>query len=207
MFQVRHLNPNQIVHDGYEPTRMIEYLPGDKWYQAEITFGNTTLTWDGEGEPIHKKPAIKLKKSQLLEMLAHFTGTISQTVPPHAAVHVKGKKLYEYARQGIEVELPVRNAEIYQITLDDFQKEGSDSPVAIFSIHCGSGTYIRSIAKEMGDKTGYGAYLSGLVRTHHGRFDLDSSVELETFKASKIPWDYLVNPAEYIDLPILDLEF
>lgn len=189
-----------------DATRLIEYFPGDKKYRAEVTFGKQTLSWDAEGESLQTTSAQTLTREHVEGFLAAFKGIIQQQVPPHAAVHVKGKKLYEYARKGIAVELPIRPTEIYDITLVDFQADADpDHPVAVLEIHCAGGTYIRSIAKALGDATGYGAYLSNLARTAHGQFTLEDSVLLQTFLDSPDPEAYLQNPSRFIALPHLSL--
>lgn len=187
-------------------TRLIEYLPSDKRYEAKITFGATTHTWDAEGEPINPVSAAHLTKTKVEEALKAFEGTISQQVPPHSAVHVKGKKLYEYARQGIEMELPVREATVYAISLKAFEGEGSERPQALIEVHCATGTYIRSIAKALGDSLETGAYLASLIRTNHGRFPLEEAVDLETFLQSTEPEQYMMNPIAYLDYQHVDLD-
>lgn len=186
-----------------DATRLIEYFPSDKSYRAHITFGKTTLTWDGEGEPVSSGPVSHLTRETIEAVLPRFKGTIQQQVPPHAAVHVNGKKLYEYARKGIAVELPVRDATLHGIRLTDF--DASESPVGTFDIHCASGTYIRSIAHAMGKELGCGAYLSKLIRTMHGQFTLDTSVSLADFLESTQPASFLRNPAHYLTLNTLTL--
>jgi len=178
-----------------DATRLIEYFPGDKRYQAWITFGTATTTWDAEGEVVASVPAEGLARENIEVLLQAFQGKIQQQVPPHSAVHVNGKKLYEYARKGIAVKLPVREAEIFEITLLKF-----DNLTAMVDIHCASGTYVRSIAQELGQLTGYGAYLSKLVRTSHGKFSLESSVSLE-----EVTENDLLNPAEFIPFPQVNL--
>ncbi len=186
-------------------TRLIEYLPSDKRYRAQVTFGANTLTWDAEGERIPLKVASAFTRDALEALLPQFHGKIQQQVPPHAAVHVNGKKLYEYARKGIAVDLPVRETEIFAVELVDFLHAGTEYPVAVLEVHCASGTYIRSVAQALGSVSGYGAYLSGLVRTAHGQFSLEESVTLETFLNSANPVQYLQNPAQYIAFPQISL--
>jgi tRNA pseudouridine55 synthase len=182
-------------------TRLIEYFPSDKCYRAWVTFGQTTMSWDAEGEPLQGRDASHLTATEIEAVMPQFQGKIRQQVPPHAAVHVQGKKLYEYARKGIVVELPVRDAEIHTITLSEVQQAGSAHPVAVLDIHCASGTYIRSIAQAMGEALGTGAFLSGLIRTRHGRFDIRDSVSLEAFMDADEPRIYLINPVDYLDFP------
>lgn len=188
-----------------DATRLIEYFPSDKRYHAIITLGITTLTWDAEGEQLTVQSAEHVTHGALQEALAGFNGVIQQQVPPHAAVHVQGKKLYEYARKGITVELPVRKTEIFECTLLGVQHLGEAHPVVELEIHCASGTYIRSMAKALGETLGVGAYLSGLVRTAHGRFTRQTSITLADFMEHPEPVTCLMNPAEYLPFPSLSI--
>ncbi len=209
----RHLQVKQVGHggtldplaDGVLPicvgsaTRLLEYFPSDKVYRAELTFGITTMSWDAEGEVLSQTPASSLTPDQVIAMLPDFTGVISQQLPPHAAVKIKGKKLYEYTRQGIPIDLPVRQAEIYSLSQVSFTS--GDFPKLTLDVHCAAGTYIRSLAKEMGDKLETGAFLSKLTRTRHGQFTLENSQPLDAFLSHPAPENALMNPADFIDLP------
>jgi tRNA pseudouridine55 synthase len=186
-------------------TRLIEYFSDDKCYRAEVTLGITTLTWDAEGEIFQTVSASNYTQMQVEEALCQFQGLIMQQVPPHAAVHVKGKKLYEYARKGIPVELPIRETQIFEMRLAGFQQHNPEHPVVTLEIHCSKGTYIRSIAKALGDNLGCGAFLSALTRTHHGKFSLEESICLEDFLNAPHPEAYLLNPVSYLPLPQFDL--
>lgn len=184
-----------------QATRLIEYFPSDKRYEARVTFGHFTTSWDVEGDPVEGQDASDLTEDSLAPLMSEFTGTVMQQVPPHAAVHVNGKKLYEYARKGIEVELPVRPVDIYTCTLDRLENAGTPAPTAVISIHCASGTYVRSIAQKLGELTGKGAFLSDLVRTAHGQFTLETSVPLDTFMEDPLPQRFFQNPAEFLTFP------
>lgn len=184
-------------------TRLIEYLPSDKRYRATITFGSVTPTWDAEGELLYPQDASTLTLAKIEAILPAYVGEIEQTVPPHSAVHVNGKKLYERTRRGETVELPVRTTTIHSITLVDTQGLGTTSPTIIIDVHCASGTYIRSLAWAMGQQTGFGAYLSGLVRTAHGQFNLADAVDLETFKEHPDPSSLLISPEPYLPMTTL----
>lgn len=187
-------------------TRLIEYFPSDKRYRAEITFGKRTLSWDGEGEFLEIRSAKAMTQADVQALIPQFQGVIQQQVPPHAAVHVNGKKLYELTRKGIAVELPVREAVIYSMDLIDWNIHTPEHPVATLDIHCASGTYIRSIAQALGELSGYGAYLSKLARTAHGQFTLEDSIDLEAFIESPNPLLSLQNPAEYLPFPQIMLD-
>lgn len=184
-----------------QATRLIEYFPSDKRYEARVTFGHFTTSWDVEGETLDGQDAGDLTEASLTALMAQFVGVIQQQVPPHAAVHVNGKKLYEYARKGIVVELPVRPIEIYSCTLERLEDAGTPTPTAVISIHCASGTYVRSIAQKLGELTGKGAYLSDLVRTAHGQFTLDTSVPLDEFMEDPLPQRFFQSPADFLAFP------
>lgn len=186
-----------------DATRLIEYFPTDKEYIANVTFGRTTLSWDAEGDMLEEKSASDLTSEVLQAVLPRFQGKILQQIPPHAAVHVKGKKLYEYARRGIAVELPYRETEIYSIELIDLRHSEPGYPIAVLKIHCASGTYIRSIARALGNDTGYGAFLSDLSRTRHGKFCLEQSVDLSDFMEACDPGQYRLDPADFVSFPRL----
>jgi len=182
-------------------TRLIEYFPSDKRYLAHVTLGKFTTSWDVEGEDLPGGDASHLTEADITPLMGQFMGTVMQQVPPHAAVHVNGKKLYEYARKGIVVELPVRTVEIYECKLERLENAGSPAPIAVISIHCASGTYVRSIAQKLGELTGVGAYLSDLVRTAHGQFTLETSIGLEAFMDDPLPQRFFQNPADFLTFP------
>ncbi len=176
---------------GKRITRMIEYFPDTKAYEAEITFGTTTDTLDCTGQTvtIHPEGTSYLTQDMIASCLPEFTGTIRQQVPLHSAVHVNGKKLYRYAHSGLEVPtdlLPIREVTIFTLTLTGFTPACtvSQTPAkANVWVHCGSGTYIRSLARDLGDKLGCGAHLSALRRTHHGKLTLAQAFgQLESLK-------------------------
>ncbi|MCA9798241.1 MAG: tRNA pseudouridine(55) synthase TruB [Cyanobacteria bacterium HKST-UBA06] len=188
-----------------QATRLIEYLPSDKRYRAHITFGAVTTTWDAEADPLHPVDASHLTREAVETLLKAFVGTIEQTVPPHAAVHVNGKKLYELTRQGKTVDLPVRQATLYAVTLIDWLDGTTPTPTAVVEVHCASGTYIRSLAWALGQQAGTGAYLSGLVRTAHGAFCLEEAVKLDELTQHPNPTQFLCDPTTYLPFETLVL--
>lgn len=190
-----------------QATRLIEYFPDDKRYTAEFTFGVTTTTLDSEGEILYERPCTELTPKRLLEVAQPYIGTFEQKVPLHSAVHVKGKKLYELARKGItDVELPSRSVTIHEINLLGLDNTETERPLAHLDIRCGSGTYIRSLGRDMGEALGCGAHMSGLIRTRHGLLTLESSVDLDALAESDNPRQYLLNPLDYLAMPLLALE-
>jgi tRNA pseudouridine55 synthase len=209
--RVGHLGTLDPLADGVLPiclgnaTRLIEFFPSDKSYRAEITFGMTTSTLDAEGEPLTNVDASHLTRQDLEMILPVFTGEIQQKVPMHSAVHMNGKKLYEYAHEGIEVDTPTKTVTLYRLEVVDFIGEGNAHPKAILEMDCSSGTYVRAIARDMGQLLKVGAFLSSLTRTRHGRYKLEDAVELETLLESPTPQIYLQDPSIFLGLPHLDI--
>ncbi|MBC7326516.1 tRNA pseudouridine(55) synthase TruB [bacterium] len=148
-------------------TRLSEYLADlPKEYLAEITFGITTSTYDAEGEIISRSDK-KVSEEDVRSIMKQFIGEIEQVPPPSSAIRHKGKKLYEWAREGTVIELPPRKVTIYELILEHFDPEKNK---ALFRVSCSKGTYIRALARDMGEKIGIGAYLSQLKRTSVGPF-------------------------------------
>ncbi|MFZ4385126.1 MAG: tRNA pseudouridine(55) synthase TruB, partial [Chloroflexota bacterium] len=156
-------------------TRLLEYLTSDdKTYVADVTFGITTRTYDREGDVVTRTDPSGIDATIVQAQLDRFRGTIEQRPPAFSAVSVNGKRMYDLARRGIEVEIPVRTVTIRSLTLDDWTP-----PDARFTVTCTKGTYIRSLAHDIGAATGVGAHLSGLRRTRSGRFGIDDAPTLE----------------------------
>ena len=156
-------------------TRLIEYLNDDKEYLATVQFGADTTTYDLEGEKIFVSEKI-IKEDDVLEALESFQGEISQIPPVYSAIKVKGKKLYEYARKGQTVEVRPRKVTIYNIRLNNFDEKLQQAEILI---KCSKGTYIRSIAHDLGQKLNCGGYLIKLIRTQAGDFRIEDSIKLE----------------------------
>lgn len=156
-------------------TRLIEYLNDDKEYLATVQFGADTTTYDLEGEKIFVSEKI-VKEDDVLEALESFQGEISQIPPVYSAIKVKGKKLYEYARKGQTVEVRPRKVTIYNIRLNNFDEKLQQAEILI---KCSKGTYIRSIAHDLGQKLNCGGYLIKLIRTQAGDFRIEDSIKLE----------------------------
>ncbi|HEY9766762.1 MAG TPA: tRNA pseudouridine(55) synthase TruB [Chroococcales cyanobacterium] len=162
-----------------QATRLLQFLRHDKEYFGEVLFGVSTDTLDSTGEIIEKR-GMKLDSSSIEEILPLFRGEIEQRVPMVSAVQIDGKRLYALARAGVEMERPVRKAEIYSLELLRFFE--SEFPRALFKVHCGGGTYIRSLAEEMGSALGGFACLSFLLRTMACGFPLSEALTLEEIK-------------------------
>lgn len=178
-------------------TRLIEYLADDKEYLAFVKFGIETETYDLEGEVVSTSEK-SVSETEILAQLQNFCGEISQMPPIYSAIKVKGKKLYEYAREGKEVEIQPRKVTIEKIELKNFD---FDSQTAQILIKCSKGTYIRSIAHDLGQNLGCGAHLVKLIRTQAGKFFVDNSIPLENFESSEIVCESLINPVEMLDYP------
>jgi tRNA pseudouridine55 synthase len=164
-------------------TKIIQYLPDDKCYRAEITFGRSTTTQDAFGEVIKAAGAYDIDAANIKQALVKFTGRIKQVPPMTSAIKHQGKKLYELARAGIEVEREPRLVYIHEIALVDY-KYDPVFPSAILHIHCSAGTYVRTICHDLGEMLGCGAYMSFLLRTRAGVFVLANTVTLEQLTGS-----------------------
>lgn len=178
-------------------TRLIEYLDDDKEYLATVKFGSATTTYDLEGEITYTSNT-KITEENLIKELENFKGEISQIPPIYSAIKVKGKKLYEYARKGESVDIQPRKVTIEKLELKNFDYE---SQTAELLIVCSKGTYIRSIANDLGKNLCCGGHLIKLVRTSAGKFKVENSVELEGLNVN----ENLINPVTVISLPKIEL--
>jgi tRNA pseudouridine55 synthase len=157
-------------------TRMNALITGlDKEYEALIRFGRETDTLDPEGETVAvaDPPTLKTIESALNQ----FKGDISQIPPRYSAIHIDGKRAHELARSGKDVEMPSR-----KITIHDLEILGFEDNDLKLRVHCSKGTYIRSLARDIGIACGSRAYVQELVRTAVGPFSLDTAVDVEHFK-------------------------
>ena len=182
-------------------TRLAEYITEQgKTYLAEVTFGVTTDTQDAFGNEVHRtKPA--LKRSDLERIIPSFLGKLSQIPPMYSAVRKQGKHLYEYARQGIEVERTPREIFIYGLKLVKWYD--GEFPRAILDIECSKGTYIRTISFDLGQALGCGAFMSNLLRVRSGPFKIQESWTLEEIEeaVSKSSYNFLLPLSAGINLP------
>jgi tRNA pseudouridine55 synthase len=185
--------------------RLSEYVSAsDKRYQAIIRLGGSTDTFDAEGLVTPTKDPVNVTEAQFEEALQTFVGEIEQTPPPYSAVKVQGRKAYEMAREGEEVELAPRKITVHHLEVLEWAP-----PEVVIDVHCSSGTYVRSLANDLGVMLGCGAYLVGLRRTKSGRFSLRDSVPLrklqEAFTAGNW-YQYLIPAAEALgDWPAVEL--
>ena len=174
--------------------RLSEYVSAsDKRYQAIIRLGSSTDTYDSEGEVLSTSP-VEISEEQFEETLQTFIGTIEQVPPPYSAVKVKGRKAYEMAREGEEVDLEPRTIQVHSLELLEWAP-----PEAVVDVYCSSGTYVRSLAHDLGEKLGCGAHLIGLRRTKSGRFTLRDAVQLNKLREAFTDgswYKYLIPAAE-----------
>jgi tRNA pseudouridine55 synthase len=190
--------------------RLSEYVSAsDKRYQATIRLGVSTDTYDAEGEYVEPiRPTVSVKditEDQFQDALRQFVGEIKQVPPPYSAVKVQGRKAYEIARNGEEVELEPRTINVYSLDLLEWSP-----PEAVVDVFCSSGTYVRSLANDLGKALGCGAHLVGLRRTKSGRFTLRDAVPLrrlqESFTAGNW-YQHLIPAAEALgDWPMIELD-
>ncbi len=182
-------------------TRLIEYLNHDKAYIGTIQLGKSTTTYDIEGETVNTSDKT-VSAFELEEAIEKFKGKILQKPPIYSALKVNGKKLYEYARKGEEIEIQPREVEIKEIRLVSFDEE---MKVLDVYISCSKGTYIRSIANDLGEALGTYGFLARLVRVKAGDFGVDSSVPLEELMTEADVESKLLAPLDYLDYPKYEL--
>ena len=182
-------------------TRLIEYLNDDKEYLATIQFGSNTDTYDLDGE-VTATFDKKVTQKDVIEMLKIFEGEISQLPPIYSAIKVNGKKLYDYAREGKDVEIQPRQVFISKIELKSFDDVAQKAEILVA---CSKGTYIRSIAYDLGQKLNCGGHLIKLIRTKAGKFLLENSIGLEKLETPEIVKENLINPTDMLELPKLKI--
>ncbi len=185
--------------------RLSEYVSAsDKRYQAIIKLGSSTDTYDSEGIPMNETDLKDVTEEVFVNALKQFVGEIQQVPPPFSAVKIKGKRAYEMARNGEEVDLEPRTIIVHSLELLEWAP-----PEAVIDVYCSSGTYVRSLANDLGKILGCGAHLVGLRRTKSGRFTLRDAVPLRKLKEAfdNGQWyQYLIPAAEALsDWPSLEL--
>lgn len=186
-------------------TRLSEYLStSPKEYEAVVRFGVSTKTFDSDGEIVRRtdtSPTVE----QIKAILPKFRGEIQQVPPPFSAIKVQGQKAYELARRGEDVELEPRTVRIHQLKIVAYQP-----PDLSLSVECSAGTYIRSLAHELGEALGSGAHLAALRRTKAGPFTLREAVPLPRLEVGFVTdkWEQHVRLASDAlpDLPVVEVE-
>jgi tRNA pseudouridine55 synthase len=186
--------------------RLSEYVSAsDKRYQATLRLGSTTDTFDAEGRITSSASVESITEDQFSKVLTQFVGEIQQVPPPFSAIKIQGRKAYEMAREGEEVELTPRTIHVYSLDLLEW-----DPPEAVIDVFCSSGTYVRSLANDLGAALGCGAHLIGLRRTKSGRFTLRDAVPLQRLQDSFHTGEwyrYLIPAAEALgDWPMVELD-
>lgn len=176
-------------------TRLIEYLKEDKAYIATLQLGKSTDTFDIEGKITFESGKKISDKEEILDAIKPLIGEIEQLPPIYSAIKVNGKKLYEYARSGEQVEIKPRRVIIKKIDLNEFDEKNQKCKIYI---ECSKGTYIRSISNDIGKFLGTGAYLTNLVRTKSGKFTLENSVNLYDIIDKEIVENHLINPLDIL---------
>lgn len=180
-------------------TKLSKYLINhDKTYEVTLKLGEKTNTADSEGKVIEEKKVNEscFLKENLERVLQFFVGKQEQIPPMYSAIKVKGKKLYEYAREGKTVEIKPREIEIYKIELIKIDKK---ERLIVFRVDCSKGTYIRSLCENIAEKLGTVGYMKELNRTRVGQFRIENSITLEELKQNK-------DEEEYIKQYIITLE-
>ena len=195
-----------------QATRIAEYLTdAGKVYEAVVSIGRTTTTEDAEGETVEENTSHKsFTRAQLLEALSTLTGVITQTPPMFSAVKVNGKRLYEYVRKGETVERPTRQVTIHSLELlDDVEVYEGEEITFPIRIACSKGTYIRTLAVQIGEALGYPAHMAELVRTASGTFTKENCftlaqvaerMEAENVDACILPIEYALSDYPYIEI-------
>ena len=181
-------------------TKAIQFLMSDtKFYRATLSLGKSTDTYDASGKVLEEKEVGALSENQVIDVLNSFMGKSKQKPPIYSAIKVNGKKLYEYARNGEEVEIKERDLEIMMIKMISF----SNNEI-VFDVKCSKGTYIRSLCVDIAQKLGYPGHMSHLERRQAGHFSIEDCITLEQLEKG----DYTLHSIEEAlgDYPKLKLE-
>lgn len=183
-------------------TRLSEYaMQSTKKYRASIHLGVKTDTYDAEGEVIAETDASHISLEQVETAFQAFIGDIQQLPPMYSAIKKDGKKLYELAREGKEIERDARPVTIHSIEVVEWQ-----SPTIVLDVTCGAGTYIRSLAHDIGETLATGAHLSGLIRLKSGAFAVENAISLDTVLEDDNWQDHIIAPKDALsDLQTLQL--
>ncbi|MCG7858879.1 tRNA pseudouridine(55) synthase TruB [Flavihumibacter sp.] len=164
-----------IICTGKFTKKINEYMAREKEYTGTITLGAVTPTFDLESEPQLHKDISGLSDESIRKATAIFTGPILQVPPIHSAIKINGKRVYELARKGIEVQMEPRT-----VTISVFEITSIKMPVVHFRVVCSTGTYIRSLANDFGAALGCGGYLSSLRRTRIGEFRVEDAYTMQS---------------------------
>jgi tRNA pseudouridine55 synthase len=174
-----------IILVGREETKLQDqFMVNDKEYIATIHFGQTSATDDAEGPLSPGKDPSHLTIEHIKNILPQFSGTITQRPPAYSAIHYQGQRLYQLARQGKidSAMIPMRT-----VTITELELLSANLPQVTVRVRCSKGTYIRSLARDIGQALGVGAYLAELIRTRSGEFRLEDAITLEELKDTSPP--------------------
>jgi len=172
-------------------TRIAQFLTDmDKAYRGELTLGYTTDTQDGFGQVTSESDAAIITEEAIRKTFAGFTGVIEQIPPMVSAVRHQGRKLYEFAREGREVERRPRQVTIHSLVILEIKGLAQSHPKVDFEVVCSKGTYIRTLCADIGGKLGVGGYMSHLIRIRSGPFTLDTAFSLEIIEQAVATGDY-----------------
>ena len=188
-------------------TRLLPYLPKEKQYFAQVRLGQRTETDDLAGAVLTEQDASAVTLATVEALLPEFLGQIQQIPPKYSAIQVNGKRLYELARAGIECPVPCRQVEVHSLTLSDWQPGAQ--PEFSLTVICGEGTYIRALARDIGDRLGVGATLAGLVRQRSGGMAIEQSVttaDLEQYLVNHTPIPFLPVSQVLTHYPTISLD-
>lgn len=165
-----------ILLIGKGTKRSNEFLKLDKWYEATICLGKVSTTGDPEGEITVFDEVRMPSLEDVQKVVAGFVGEVEQRVPNFSAVKINGERAYKLARKGVKVEMPTRKVQIFQIDILDYKW-----PELKIRCHVSSGTYIRTLGEDIGEKLGVGGYLTELRRTKVGKYDVKDATKLDDF--------------------------
>ncbi|MDD5338834.1 MAG: tRNA pseudouridine(55) synthase TruB [Dehalococcoidales bacterium] len=177
-------------------TRVVEFLMDDKkTYRAGIELGKATDTYDGSGKVIYQQDPKDIKRKQVEEVLKSFRGEIEQVPPMYSALKHQGQPLYRLARAGVNIERQSRKVNIYRLELLKYK-----APLIELEIECSKGTYIRSLANDLGEKLRCGAYLKSLARTQYGIFSIEDAISLEGLEEAvkSGDWQQYLHPTDSV---------
>lgn len=178
-------------------TKLVDLLTSlDKEYIAEIKLGIKTDTGDITGSIIENK-SFNITKDNIIKVFEKFPSKYKQIVPKYSAVKINGKKLYEYARNNIEIELPKREVSIFSLELIDYEKD-----IIKFKTHVSKGTYIRSLIEDICEKLGTIGTMNNLIRTKQGGFDIEDSFILDDIKNGNFKFQ---NIHEFLKYPSIEI--
>jgi tRNA pseudouridine55 synthase len=168
-----------IICTGRLTKRINEYMAKEKEYTGTLTLGATTPTYDLESKPENFKSTENISEEMIKNNTKILMGDILQIPPAHSAIKLQGKRVYELARKGQEVKLEPR-----KIFIKEFEITKTEMAVVHFRVVCSTGTYIRSLANDLGEALGCGAYLSSLIRTRIGEFKIENALTVDEFENS-----------------------